>query len=1017
MTRPDFDSPSQPAVRPCPVTRPSRVDGKFLADAAGRRLVKGVSYGTFAPDARGDQFPPMARVRADFAQMAAAGINTVRVYTPPQESLLDIAAEAGLRVMIGVPWTQHVAFLDDPALASSARREVTSQVRRLGGHPAALLFAVGNEIPASVVRWHGHRRVERFLGDLADAAHEARPEALLTYVNFPPTEFLDLEAFDVCAFNVYLHRERDLRAYLARLQHLAGHRPLLLAEAGADSLREGEQEQARVTAMHLRAAFEAGCCGAVAFAWTDEWWRGGQDVTDWKFGLVDADRQPKPALAAVAEAFREAPFPPEVRVAWPKVSVVVCAYNAADTIGDCLTSLTQLPYPDFEVIVVDDGSTDDTAAIATRFPIARVISIPNGGLSAARNLGLSEARGEIVAYTDADVRVDPDWLTFLVQPMLDGTLVGCGGPNVVPDDDPDVAQCVARAPGGPTQVLIDDRVAEHVPGCNMAFRREALLAIGGFNPIYVRAGDDVDICWRLQAAGGAIGFAPAALVWHHHRATVRAYWRQQVGYGEGEAWLRHQHPDKFAGSSMVWHGRIYSPLPFVRALTRVRMDTGVWGLSAFPSVYHTGAEPWTYAPHSAPWYAATWLLLLAGITALAVLPHPGAGALLLTAGLSALGVTLVRCARYAWASDVRGLYATRSRLLRLRGLIAWLHYLQPLARARGRLRGALEPPALPAVTPVIPASAARPVPSLRGLWTSLRLLGGASVEDEAWSERWLAADTVLTRVVDALRLSRLARRVEVADGWEQRHDVSATLGRWVRVDLSMLVEEHAGGRVLVRQRVSLRPSSPAVLVAVIALTAVLATTAGVVGPRWPSATVLTLLASAVAVLSIGAYRNAAALAGVRGVAAHALAGLGAHSVGRGDGRVRPIADVALWKQAARSALAAVFVAGVVGGGGLLVRDTALLLSGPLDTPPLPSAIPARAARPLTPVRQASPTEPSRTRAEGSPSATPAGARRPPRRVSSSTAVSNLGQAETAVARSSRHRPEARRLGAVTRRAM
>ena len=76
---------------------------------------------------------------------------------------------------------------------------------------------------------------------------------------------------------------------------------------------------------------------------------------------------------------------------------------------------------------------------------------------------------------------------------------------MVPADDSPIAQCVARAPGSPTHVLLDDRIAEHVPGCNMAFRRDALLAIGGFNPIYLRAGDDVDVCWRLQSRGWKIG--------------------------------------------------------------------------------------------------------------------------------------------------------------------------------------------------------------------------------------------------------------------------------------------------------------------------------------------------------------------------------------------------------------------------------------------------------------------------------------------------------------------------------
>ena len=168
-------------------------------------------------------------------------------------------------------------------------------MRELGDHPAVLMFALGNEIPPGVVRWHGRVRVERFLRGLYQDAKAASPESLFTYVNFPPTEFLDLSFFDVCAFNVYLHREPELRAYLARLQHVAGHKPLLLAEAGADSIREGEAGQAEITAMHIRAAFEEGACGAIAFAWTDEWWRGGHPVDDWAFGLVDRERRLKPA--------------------------------------------------------------------------------------------------------------------------------------------------------------------------------------------------------------------------------------------------------------------------------------------------------------------------------------------------------------------------------------------------------------------------------------------------------------------------------------------------------------------------------------------------------------------------------------------------------------------------------------------------------------------------------------------------------------------------------------------------
>ena len=565
---------------------PPAVAGKFLTVGARHFLIKGVSYGTFAPDAEGRQYPDARVVARDFARMREAGINTVRTYTVPPDSVLDEAARQRLRVVAGVPWPQHVAFLDDRRLTAQIRRGVAEDARRVAAHPAVLLCAVGNEIPAGVVRWHGYRRIEAFLHALHDDARAAAPEALLTYVNYPPTHFLDLPWFDVCAFNVYLHDEEKLRAYIAQLHHVAGCRPLLLTEAGADAIREGADGQAALTSMQLRAAFTGGACGAVAFSWTDEWWRGGQPVEDWAFGLVDAGRRPKPALGAVTDAFAAAPFPAVDRTAWPRVSVLVCAYNAADTLDDCLASLEALDYPAFEIVVVNDGSTDGTSAIARRYRRVRVIDTPNGGLSVARNVALAHATGDIVAYTDADVRAHPQWLTYLVQPFLERDVAGAGGPNVVPPDDPWLAQCVARSPGAPTHVMLDDVIAEHVPGCNMAFRREALLALGGFNPIFGCAADDVDVCWRFQAVGAEIGFAPAALVWHHHRSSLRAYWKQQFGYGQSEAWLTRRHPEKFVDGRARWSGRIYSPLPWVLPTGERRINAGVWGMAPFPSVYH-----------------------------------------------------------------------------------------------------------------------------------------------------------------------------------------------------------------------------------------------------------------------------------------------------------------------------------------------------------------------------------------------------------------------------------------------
>ena len=471
------------------------VKGKFLSVGETKLWVRGVTYGTFRPDADGNEYHDVETVERDFAQMARNGLNAIRTYTVPPRWLLDAAQRHSLRVMVGLPWEQHVTFLDDRQRTSSIEARVRAGVRACAGHPAILCYAIGNEIPAPIVRWYGNRRVEQFLERLYRAAKDEDPEGLVTYVNYPTTEYLQLPFLDLLCFNVYLETQERLEAYLARLQNIAGDRPVLMGEVGLDSRRNGERAQAHVLEWQMRTLFAGGCAGAFVFAWTDEWYRGGHDITDWDFGLTDRQRRPKPALAAVSSAFAEVPFPPDI--AWPSISVVVCSYNGARTIRDCCEGLVRLEYPNFEVIVVNDGSTDATPEIVSQYDF-RLISTENRGLSNARNTGWQEARGEIVAYIDDDAYPDPHWLTYLAAAFMRTTHVGIGGPNLPPPGDGPTADCVANAPGGPVHVLLSDTEAEHIPGCNMAFRKTALQAIGGFDPQFRTAGDDVDVCWRLQ---------------------------------------------------------------------------------------------------------------------------------------------------------------------------------------------------------------------------------------------------------------------------------------------------------------------------------------------------------------------------------------------------------------------------------------------------------------------------------------------------------------------------------------
>ena len=496
--------PSAPAFR-----RPT-VEGKFLLNCVAKVWVRGVTYGTFRPRANGDDYPPPTVVESDFAQIAANGFNAIRTYTVPPRWLLDLAQAHRLHVMVGVSWEQHVAFLEDRALTRRIEERVRAGVRACAGHPAILCYAIGNEIPAPIVRWHGRRPVERYLERLYHAAKEEDPDGLVTYVNYPTTEYLDLPFLDLVCFNVYLESQDRLKAYLARLQNLAGDRPLLLGEVGLDSRRHGEVNQAQVLQWQIHTAFAAGCAGSFVFGWTDEWYRGGHDIDDWDFGLTLRDRRPKLALPVVRQAFAEVPFVP--RKSCPRVSVVVCSFNGSRTIRDCLEGISKIEYPNYEVIVVDDGSTDSTWAIAAQYN-CRIIRTENRGLSSARNTGLQKATGEFVAYLDDDARPDPHWLHYLVETFRSTDHAGVGGPNWPPPGDGPIADCVANAPGGPVHVLLSDQVAEHLPGCNMAFRKRSLEAIGGFDVQFRTAGDDVDVCWRLQKKGWTLGFHPAVVRW------------------------------------------------------------------------------------------------------------------------------------------------------------------------------------------------------------------------------------------------------------------------------------------------------------------------------------------------------------------------------------------------------------------------------------------------------------------------------------------------------------------------
>jgi GT2 family glycosyltransferase len=768
---------------PVAVDAPVRVYGKFFFVGDEKFYVKGATYGPFGPRPHGAQFPEQDMVARDFALMREAGINTVRVFTVPPLWLLDIAADAGLRVLVGVPWAQHVTFLDDARIEREIARSVVDGVRSLNRHRAIFAYLIGNEIPPDMVRWHGPERVRRFLKRLVGLIKKADPDRLVSYANFPSTEYLTIDFTDFLCFNIYLHQEPAFRRYLSRLHNLAVDRPLVLTEFGIDSMREGTEEQARILSWQVRTAFAMGVAGTFVFAWTDEWFTGGHLIEDWAFGLVDRDRAPKPAFAAVQARYR-GPIPPPLPRA-PRVSVVVCAYNAERTMEACLASLEHLNYPDYEVVVVNDGSKDRTLEIAERFGYCRIISQPNMGLSVARNVGAEAATGEIVAYTDSDCVADADWLTYLVARMEDSELVACGGPNFPPPEDSLVPAAVAVSPGGPTHVLLSDDVAEHIAGCNMAFRRDVLLRLGGFDPVYRAAGDDVDICWRLQDAGYTIGFSPAAVVWHFRRNTVQAYIGQQRGYGKAEALVYSKHPFRFnLFGQAKWLGRIYGDLSTALLLSRRPLIySGTFGRGLFQTLYEPPSSLAAFLPLTFEWNVVAILAALAGAIA-------GGWAWLLTAPLL---ITWAICVNGALKAPID----KRFRGVKARALVALLIYVGPIVRGYERLKWRFKEIRAP-------EAAAGGIAESEPMRQKARL----SLRERAfylsyWSE---AGDEKEALLSGLMRFLAPQKYFVMADqGWDD-WDLKIARGLWSRALVLVCTENHGGGKRLLRVRCAMRLS-------------------------------------------------------------------------------------------------------------------------------------------------------------------------------------------------------------------
>lgn len=686
---------------------------------------------------------------------------------------MDLAESCGLYLLIDAPWRPNTCFLEDASRRLEAREAARKTARIAKGRSCVFSISVVNEIPPDIVRWLGVSRVESFLNELVTEVKSVDPDRLCSFSNYPPTEYLQCPLADFVTYNVYLHDPKALDNYLSRLQMIADQRPLVIGECGIDSLSEGEGAQADILSWQIETIFRGGCAGNILFSYTDEWFQSGEDIENWAFGLTRRDRSAKPSYARVQEQFRAAPYFP--LPATPSVSVIVAGYNGARTLNLCLQSLELCRYPDFEVIFVDDGSTDSTSEILSLFPWVRVVRhATNQGLSHARNTGITHARGEICAFTDADCRVDEDWLYYLVNNLLSSGFVGVGGPNYLPPEDSSVAAAVLVSPGGPTHVMLTDRLAEHIPGCNMAFYRSALVEVGCFDPLFNRAGDDVDICWRIQNRGWKIGFSPAGFVWHYRRPTIHAYLSQQYGYGEAEAKLYQKYPGNFnrAGGS-IWKGRIYGPAKFGLQTRLPLIYHGAFGSGFFQTLY-------TAPPQLGPLIFTSFEYHL--MVNLPLLTLSVVSSLFIPLALTSV---MLSCAMPCVSAYQANLPPGKIRVWS-RPLVALLFFLQPLVRGWARNRTRFKAYRTPRILAVQNGSLRR------------AFFEKCPRQLLFWSQS-PNSDRIAFLGRFRLRLLDQGWDCRADEGWSQ-YDLEIRGSRWSKVLMNSVCEEHGQGKRLMKCR-------------------------------------------------------------------------------------------------------------------------------------------------------------------------------------------------------------------------
>jgi glycosyltransferase involved in cell wall biosynthesis len=722
-----------------------QVHGKFLSKSGSKFFFKAMRLDDVGSTL---DFDAKLKLRRRMEALKGAHTTGLILTQANAQPALDIAAQAGLFAIIEL--SASTEEIIDRRKWRTVLSRFSHEANVLGSHPALAGFLISCPITADWIRAHGVDLVRMRLGQALEVLEHGAPDKIRSIKIRPETRALSMFEEDVIFAEVPALEPLELHDFITSIHIVAENRPVIIEFAAASP---GQDEAVAM-------AFGTGAAGVVAPAVPAP-----ASATSLNVRMLQAaDLMPFVSLNGTCP-----PKPASV----PMVSVVICAYNAERTMRQCLESLRKLDYPNFEVVIVDDGSRDNTAAISMDFPEFRLVRQPNKGLSFARNVGMQAARGEIIAYTDSDCVVDPHWLTLMARAMEQGGFDGCGGPNLSPHEDGRIEACCSASPGAPCHVLVGDTRAEHLAGCNMVFARAALEKVGGFDAQFTTAGDDVDVCWRMIDAGLKIGFCASAFVWHFRRNTIKAYYGQQRGYGRAEAMLYARYPARFNSLGQIaWRGTIPGLARTYPGGGRKRM---FWGAATLGTqrVFDPALTMARVIPQTMEWTAGWTVALVASILlGWSAIP---AAAMLALGPMWAL--------YYGWHAPLEKCHQSFSS----RMLIAYLAYTGSMVRAttryktRARILAGLDSEQMIRQRPTVS-------------------LARRSVRLNYWNEEYVSRDSILDRMFKLFARGRHAAIIDL--GWND-YDFEVRPGAWTRIEIKSADEEHGGMRLknLVEARV------------------------------------------------------------------------------------------------------------------------------------------------------------------------------------------------------------------------